>query len=62
MSYAIKLNTAQRYGQNLSLEIRGLLMAYNSAPIILQRIEKCPLSSSNVDKLKTSMGFQLATQ
>ena len=28
MSYAIKLNTAQRYGQNLSLEIRGSLMAY----------------------------------
>lgn len=30
MSYAIKLNTAQRYGQNLSLEIRGSLMAYNT--------------------------------
>ena len=28
MSYAIKLNTAQRYGQNLTLAIRGSMIAY----------------------------------
>ena len=28
MSYAIKFNTAQRYGHNLMRTIRGLLMAY----------------------------------
>ena len=33
----------------------------NPTHIILQRIGESPLSSSNVDKLKTPMGFQLAT-
>ena len=34
----------------------------NPTHTILQRKGERPLSSSNVDKLKTSMGFQLATQ
>ena len=32
-SYAINLNTAQRYEQNLSWEIRGSLMAYLSCSV-----------------------------
>ena len=47
MSYAIKLNTAQRYGQNLSLEIRGSLMAYVTAAEIAMKLG---VSSRAVEK------------